>query len=44
MASDPVGPDRDVRRPRREGGLAIYPFIILAVVVIVAVIGIFATR
>ena len=43
MASDPAGPDRDVRRPRREGGIPIYPIIILVAVVVVAVIGIIAT-
>jgi type II secretory pathway pseudopilin PulG len=43
MASDPVGPDRDVARPRREGGRPIYPFIILGVLVVVAIIGIIAT-
>jgi hypothetical protein len=39
MASDPDGPDRDVRRPRREGGIPVYPINILVVVVAVAVIG-----
>lgn len=43
MAENPEGPDRDVVRPRREGGIAKYPIIILAVVVIVAIIGIIVT-
>jgi hypothetical protein len=43
MASDPVGPDRDVGRPRREGGVPVYPIIIIVVVVVVAAIGIIAT-
>ena len=43
MASDLDGPERDVHRSRREDGKPIYPFIILAVVVVVAVIGIIAT-
>jgi hypothetical protein len=43
MASNPVGPDRDVRRPRRHGGIPVYPIIILVVVVAIAVIGIIAT-
>lgn len=43
MSSNPVGPDREVRRPRREGGIPVYPIIILVVVVAVAVIGILVT-
>jgi hypothetical protein len=40
MSGNPVGPDREVRRPPREGGIPTYPFIILVVVVMIAVVGI----
>jgi hypothetical protein len=43
MASDPIGSDRGISQSRQERGIPVYPIIIIAVAVAVAVIGIIAT-